>query len=129
WPGVLNLVVHNVRPGDIVAGQVRQLIAAGWEIDAHTVTHPDLTSLDPTRLRYEVAGSRAALRGKFHQPVDFFCYPAGHYDAAVIAAVRAAGYLGATTENPGLGRPSQAYTLSRIRISYGDGAPQLAQKL
>jgi peptidoglycan/xylan/chitin deacetylase (PgdA/CDA1 family) len=129
WPGVLNLVVHNVRPGDITALQVRRLIAAGWEIDAHTVTHADLTGLDPTRLRYEVAGSRAALRRMFHQPVAFFCYPVGHYDAAVIAAVRAAGFLGATTENPGLGRPTDAYTLSRIRVDYADGAGGLARKL
>jgi peptidoglycan/xylan/chitin deacetylase (PgdA/CDA1 family) len=129
WPGVLNLIVHNVRPGDLVAGQVRKLIAAGWEIDSHTVTHADLPTLDPARLRYEVAGSRTLLRRMFHQPVAFFCYPIGHYNAGVVAAVRAAGYLGATTENPGLGKPSQAYTLSRIRVSYGDGAPQLAQKL
>lgn len=129
WPGVLNLIVNNVRPGDLAAGQVRRLIAAGWEIDSHTVTHADLPTLDAARLRYEVAGSRTLLRRMFQQPVDFFCYPVGHYNTEVVAAVRAAGYLGATTENPGLGRPSQAYTLSRIRISYGDGAPQLAQKL
>jgi peptidoglycan/xylan/chitin deacetylase (PgdA/CDA1 family) len=129
WPGVLNLVVDNVKSGDITAGQVRALIAAGWEIDAHTVTHPDLVALDPARLRYEVSGSRARLRAMFHQPVDFFCYPVGHYDASVIAAVRAAGFLGATTENAGLGRPSNPFTLDRIRIDAGGGAAQLAQKL
>jgi len=35
----------------------------------------------------------------FHVPVNFFCYPAGRYDDAVIAAVQGAGYLGATTTN------------------------------
>jgi peptidoglycan/xylan/chitin deacetylase (PgdA/CDA1 family) len=129
WPGVLNLVVNNVRPGDITAGEVRKLIAAGWEIDAHTVTHADLTRLDPARLRYEVAGSRAALRRMFGRPVAFFCYPIGHYNAAVVAAVRAAGYLGATTENPGLGRPTDAYTLRRIRVDYSDGVGGLARRL
>jgi peptidoglycan/xylan/chitin deacetylase (PgdA/CDA1 family) len=129
WPGVLNLVVHNVAPGDITAFQVRALIAAGWEIDAHTVSHKDLTTLDPTRLRYEVAGSRQYLRRTFGQPVDFFCYPAGRYDAQVVAAVRAAGYLGATTEQPGLARPADAYTLDRIRIDYSDGVGGFAEKL
>jgi peptidoglycan/xylan/chitin deacetylase (PgdA/CDA1 family) len=129
WAGVLNLVVDNVKSGDLTAGQVRALIAAGWEIDAHTVTHPDLVALDPARLRYEVSGSRATLRRMFGQPVYFFCYPVGHYDASVIAAVRAAGFLGATTENPGIGRPSEPFTLSRIRIANGDGAAQVAQKL
>src|SRR5262249_11242114 len=38
WPAVLNLQVGNLAPA-----RVRTLIAAGWEIDAHTFTHPDLT--------------------------------------------------------------------------------------
>jgi peptidoglycan/xylan/chitin deacetylase (PgdA/CDA1 family) len=129
WPGVLNLIVHNVRPGDLTKWQVNQLLAAGWELDAHTVSHADLTTVDATRLRYEVAGSRRYLRSTFNQAVDFFCYPAGRYDAQVIAAVRAAGYLGATTVRPGLAGPSQPYTLPRIRIDYTDGVSGFAAKL
>jgi peptidoglycan/xylan/chitin deacetylase (PgdA/CDA1 family) len=129
WAGVLNLIVDSVKPGDITADQVRALIAAGWEIDAHTVTHADLPPLGAAQLRAEVAGSRADLRKEFGQPVDFFCYPVGHYDRRVIAAVRAAGYLGATTETPGVARPSEAYTLPRIRMDKGDGVSGLATKL
>ena len=65
----------------------------------------------------------------FGQPVDFFCYPVGHYDAQVVAAVRAAGFLGATTENPGLGRPGQAFTLDRIRVDYSDGVSGFVEKM
>lgn len=129
WPGVLNLVVRNLKRGDIEPWQVRRLIVAGWEIDAHTISHRDLTTLDAARLREEVAGSRADLRRMFGRPVDFFCYPAGHYDDQVVAAVRAAGFLGATTENPGLARPDQAFTLARIRIDPGEGVQGLASKL
>jgi peptidoglycan/xylan/chitin deacetylase (PgdA/CDA1 family) len=129
WPGVLNLVVDNVAPGDITASQVRALIAAGWEIDAHTISHVDLTGLAAAQLRREVAGSRVMLRHMFGQPVDFFCYPVGRYDTQVVAAVRAAGYLGATTVNPGLGAPSQPYTLDRIRIDYGDGVSGFVEKM
>jgi peptidoglycan/xylan/chitin deacetylase (PgdA/CDA1 family) len=129
WAGVLNLVVENIKPGDITAWQVRRLIKAGWEIDAHTLTHADLTGLGAAQLRHEVAGSRAQLRQRFGQPVDFFCYPAGRYNTAVVAAVQAAGYLGATTENLGLARPRQAYTLDRIRVNYSDGVGGFAEKL
>ena len=129
WPGVLNLVVDNVAPGDITAAQVRALIAAGWEIDAHTISHVDLTGVGGAQLRREVAGSRLLLRHMFGQPVDFFCYPVGRYDAQVVAAVRAAGYLGATTVNLGVGRLSQPYTLDRIRISYSDGVSGFAKKM
>jgi hypothetical protein len=62
-------------------------------------------------------------------PVDFFCYPSGRYDARVVAAVRRAGYLGATTENDALAKPSQRYTLGRIRIDGSDGVRGFASKL
>jgi peptidoglycan/xylan/chitin deacetylase (PgdA/CDA1 family) len=129
WAGVLNLVVENLKPGDITPWQVHRLIKAGWEIDAHTITHADLTALDSAELQHEVAGSRTMIRHRFGQPVAFFCYPAGRYDATVVAAVRAAGYIGATTENPGLGKPNQPYTLRRIRVNYSDGVDGFAKKL
>jgi peptidoglycan/xylan/chitin deacetylase (PgdA/CDA1 family) len=129
WPGVLNLIVDNVRPGDLTALQVRRLIAAGWEIDSHTVTHADVTTLDQAGLQREIGQARTDLQRMFHQPVDFFCYPAGQYDAAAIAEVRAAGYFGATTVNPGLARPADAFTLDRIRIDHGDGVGGFAAKM
>src|SRR5439155_15928301 len=42
WPGVLNLELDNVQAGDLTASRVRGLIRAGWEIDSHTISHPDL---------------------------------------------------------------------------------------
>ena len=130
WPGVLNLEVRNLQPvWGTRPGMVRKLIAAGWEIDAHTLTHPDLTTVDPTELRHQVAGSRAAIRGMFHVPVDFFCYPSGRYDDAVVAAVREAGFLGATTTNEGFARPDSLYTLDRVRVDGSDGVSGLAAKL
>ena len=130
WPGVLNLEVANLRPvWGIRPPGVRKLLAAGWELDAHTLTHPDLTTLDADRLREEVAGSREAIRTRFHVPVNFFCYPAGRYNDAVIAAVQQAGYLGATTTRYGLARPSELYTLARVRVNGTDGARGLAAKL
>ena len=88
------------------------MLRDGWEIDAHTLTHPDLTTVDAAGLRREVGGSRRWLRRAFGVPVDFFAYPAGRYNPAVEAAVRAAGYMGATTTQPGqatrAGRPVRA---------------------
>jgi peptidoglycan/xylan/chitin deacetylase (PgdA/CDA1 family) len=130
WPGDLNLEVRNLRPvWGIRPPGVRKLLAAGWELDSHTLSHPDLTAVDAARLRVEVAGSRTAIRKRFHVPVNFFCYPAGRYDAAVVAAVQQAGYLGATTTRYGLARPSELYTLARVRVSRSDGARGLAAKL
>jgi hypothetical protein len=43
--------------------------------------------------------------------------------------VRAAGYLGATTEDQGLASKSQMYALKRIRVDGSDGVGGLERKL
>ncbi len=127
WPGVLNLLVANLHRHGWGLGtrMVRRMIANGWEVDSHTLTHPDLATVSPVRLRHEVHGSRVVLRRLFHVPVRFFCYPSGAFDGAVIRAVRRAGYLGATTEISGLARRSQPYTLARIRVDGGEPPAEL----
>ncbi len=130
WLGVLNLKLGNVRPrGGITAAQLQRLIRAGWAVDSHTISHPDLTTLSGAALRHEVADSRWTLQRRFRVPVRFFCYPAGRYDARVIAAVRAAGYLGATTTRHGLALSSAPFELASVRVDGGDGAPGLRRKL
>jgi peptidoglycan/xylan/chitin deacetylase (PgdA/CDA1 family) len=129
WPGVLNLIVDNIGKGGLTRHQVRAMLADGWELDSHTITHPDLTHVDDARLWHEVYDSRIELQREFHVPVEFFCYPAGRYDAHVVAAVRAAGYLGATTTHYGLARPEDIYTLDRIRIDGTDHVVGFANKL
>ncbi|HXQ86917.1 MAG TPA: polysaccharide deacetylase family protein, partial [Gaiella sp.] len=67
---------------------------------ARSLTHPDLTALHAATLKREVAGSRAVIRRRFGVSARFFCYPSEWFDADVIAAVRAAGFQGATTVEP-----------------------------
>jgi peptidoglycan/xylan/chitin deacetylase (PgdA/CDA1 family) len=117
WPGVLNLEVNDLGPAGIHAREVRALLRAGWEVDSHTVTHPDLTALPARQVRAELVGSRAWIRRHLHVPAAFFCYPAGRFDAGVERAVRAAGYRGATTERPGVAVGSgDPYALPRVRV-------------
>jgi len=129
WPAVLNLEYAHLVHEDLTGPMIRRMLADGWELDSHTLTHPDLTKVDAAQLRREVGRSRQLLRRRFGVPVDFFCYPGGLFDARVVRAVRAAGYRGATTTRPGLARPSQLFTLDRIRIDRGDGPRELAKKL
>src|SRR5262245_9062929 len=130
WPGVLNLKVNALKSQyTLPPWRVQQMLAAGWELDSHTITHPDLTHVDDAQLWQEVHGSRVELQQMFHVPVDFFCYPSGRYDAHVVAAVHRAGYLGATTTNYGLARPGDLYTLSRVRIDGSDHLAGFSHKL
>jgi peptidoglycan/xylan/chitin deacetylase (PgdA/CDA1 family) len=130
WPGVLNLAVQNVLDRKLTVPQLRALVRTGWEIDAHSLTHPDLTTLDARELRRQVAGSRLWIRRRLGIPVDFFCYPAGDYDAEVVAAVRAAGFRGATTTREGEASVADGvFTLDRIRINGSDSLGTFAAKL
>jgi peptidoglycan/xylan/chitin deacetylase (PgdA/CDA1 family) len=74
---------------------VEVLQSAGWELGAHTRTHPDLTTLDDVRLENEIRGSREALSSMFHDSIATFCYPYHRRSPAVEAHVAAAGFRAA----------------------------------
>ncbi len=58
----------------------------------------------------------------------FFCYPSGRYNATVEAAVKAAGYRLATTEDEGYGVAGEPLALKRVRVNGDDtGASLLAR--
>jgi peptidoglycan/xylan/chitin deacetylase (PgdA/CDA1 family) len=113
WPGVLNLKAEG---SDLYESNVKAMLAAGWELAAHTIHHSDLTTLEAEALEEEVAGSRELLQREYDVPVRNFCYPSGRFDSTVIAAVESAGYTGATTEIPGLATENHPYELARIEV-------------
>lgn len=126
WAGVENIQLSGLPPaqGGLSEAQVRGLLAAGWELDTQGYSHAELTSLSPAALRFQVAVARQTLRRRYGVPVHWFCYPSGHYDAAVLAEVKAAGYAGSTTVVPGWASPEQdPYRLPRIRV-LGGTSPQ-----
>jgi peptidoglycan/xylan/chitin deacetylase (PgdA/CDA1 family) len=126
WAGLLNLKAEG---SDLYESNVKAMIAAGWELAAHTIHHLDLTELGAAQLKEEVAGSRAILRQEYGAPVDNFCYPAGSFDPTVIAAVEAAGYVGATTEIPGYAESDAPFELARFEILRSTGVSGLAEDL
>jgi len=126
WAGVLNLKAEG---SDLYESNVKAMIAAGWELAAHTIHHLDLTELDAEQLHEEVAGSRQLLQREYGVPVKDFCYPAGQFDATVVAAVEEAGYVGATTEIPGYASKDHPYELARFEILGSSGVSGLAEDL
>jgi peptidoglycan/xylan/chitin deacetylase (PgdA/CDA1 family) len=120
WPGVLYLQFGRLgETGAVTRRQVRRMLRDGWELGAHSLSHADLTEVGAEQLQAEVAGSRDALRRTFPEaPVDSFAYPYGRFDAAVVAAVRAAGYADATTTRRGAAEPGDGlHTLDRIVVN------------
>ena len=130
WPGVLYLKIEAIGPGGLSERQLRSLLKAGWELDSHTLSHPDLTTLDDATLARELSQSRRELRRRFGVPARFFAYPAGRYDARVQAAVKAAGYSAATTVEEGVAsRRDDPFALPRVRVNATDTADSLLTRL
>jgi peptidoglycan/xylan/chitin deacetylase (PgdA/CDA1 family) len=125
WPAVLfEITVEHLTPP-----YIKPIIAKGWEVDSHSATHPDLTTMSGAELAYQVAGSRRFLQRTYHVPSNNFCYPSSLYDSATIAAVRAAGYTGAVTEHSGYASRARPYELNRYEIEGGQGVAGLASDL
>jgi peptidoglycan/xylan/chitin deacetylase (PgdA/CDA1 family) len=132
WVGDENIQLTGLPPsqGGLTDGQVRALIASGWELDTQGISHADLITLDATQLKYQVATARQTLQKRYGVPVNWFCYPSGHYDATVIAAVKAAGFLGSTTVIPGWANPGEdPYRLPRLRILGGTSPSALLDQI
>ena len=131
WPGVLNLQVDRLGvAGGLTRKQVRRMLADGWQLDSHTLSHPDLTAVGPERLRRELIGSRAAIQREFGVTTNFLSFPYGRFDAAVKAAVSAAGYLAATTTRRGVARPGgDPFELPRISVSPRTSPATLLRRL
>jgi peptidoglycan/xylan/chitin deacetylase (PgdA/CDA1 family) len=132
WPGVLYLTAtafKNTGADGMTKAEVRDLLGFGWELGSHTIDHADMTTLSPDRLRYETAYAKRYFERMFKVGITAFCYPAGKYDAAAVAAVGRAGYDTATTVDEGLGGPGDLLRLKRIRVNGSDTAASLQQKL
>ena len=82
--------------------QIREWLAAGHEIGAHTMTHPRLAQLPRDRARAEIFDSKARLEDRFGVPVRHFCYPYGSEDDAVRGLVAEAGFVDAPTGSNGV---------------------------
>ncbi len=69
--------------------QVQELAALGYEIESHTVNHPDLTTVSTEELELQLAQSQQWLRAELGSDVaTHFAAPFGRYDDTVIAAVK-----------------------------------------
>jgi peptidoglycan/xylan/chitin deacetylase (PgdA/CDA1 family) len=98
--------------------EIRQMHAAGIEIGAHTLDHPDLTRLSPAEVEEQVHGSRMALEDLLGAAVPSFAYPFGRSDGSVREIVRR-HFAYACTDALELARPGDdPHTLARVDAYY-----------
>ncbi|HEX3391458.1 MAG TPA: polysaccharide deacetylase family protein [Solirubrobacteraceae bacterium] len=132
WVGVENIQLTGLPPsqGGLSTAQVAELVADGWELDTQGISHADLIAISPSALHEQVFVAREQLQSRYHVPVNWFCYPSGHYDQAVVEAVKAAGFVGSTTVVPGWASPSgDSYRLPRLRVLGGTSGQALVSQI
>ncbi|MFO7679733.1 MAG: polysaccharide deacetylase family protein [Chloroflexota bacterium] len=92
-------------------------------IGAHTVSHPQLSTLPPAAQREEIEGSKTSLEAVLNQPVSFFSFPHGDCPPVARVLVQEAGYTLACTSVPDVVRPhSDLYSVPRFWPTDTDGA-------
>ena len=84
WPGQPSLPVEGLLSWD----QVQVLAAHGWEIGAHTATHPALPLLPIADAEREICASMQVISETIDRPVTSFAYPYGATSPEVTALVR-----------------------------------------
>lgn len=99
WPGIDRWLggPHESELACLGVPELAELRAHGWEIGAHTHTHPHLTTLSGDELVDELERPRALLEEWLGEPCRTVAYPYGDVSPAVAKASRAAGYSAGVT--------------------------------
>jgi peptidoglycan/xylan/chitin deacetylase (PgdA/CDA1 family) len=99
---------------------IQEMIANGWEIGDHSMTHFDLSS-DYSQLRYQMFDSKQVLQDTFGVPVDTIAYPFGVLNSSVVDKAIAYGYKAGLALGRGYTQNiNKIFELTReeVRLSY-----------
>lgn len=116
--GVAYVVANRLHAENYInTDQLKELIAAGWEVGSHSMTHADL-SLDRTIVNDEVLRSKQVLEEQLGVTIETFAYPYSHFKAYIASRVQVYGYTSAV----GVGdktfhNMNNIYYLPRLEVS------------
>jgi peptidoglycan/xylan/chitin deacetylase (PgdA/CDA1 family) len=116
--------------------EVRELHAAGISFGSHTVTHPDLRSLGPEQIEYELGRSKEIIEQHLGAPVESFAYPFafpeedGCFTRFLEDLMGNLGYeVGVSTILGRASRKNNKFFLPRLPVNGWDDAGLLRAKL
>jgi peptidoglycan/xylan/chitin deacetylase (PgdA/CDA1 family) len=81
----------------LTAAELREMLAAGWEIGSHCEAHVRLPQLSPEAQREQIRASKARLEDTLSHPVRSLAYPYGAYGEIACKLAEEAGYTTAVT--------------------------------
>ena len=98
--------------------RIEQLNRAGIEFGAHTVNHPNLTTLPPGAARGEILDSKKQIEDHIGAAVTSFAYPFGAESAALREVVAEHFTIGCSARLGYLDAGSPAASAERIDVCY-----------
>jgi peptidoglycan/xylan/chitin deacetylase (PgdA/CDA1 family) len=113
------------RTGFIDWDGARRLVAAGFSVGSHTLTHPILSRESPEAQQRELAESRRELEQRLGITVDVVAFPNGRpqdFTTDTLATARACGYrYGLTTIERWNGPATGPYEIRRFVLAADEG--------
>ncbi len=94
-------------------------MTGSMEFGSHGHSHTPLDKMDTGRLREELLMSRKMIEEKTGAQVTSIAYPCGSYSRTVTEMAGEAGYDFAVTQEPGIARLEDAFSLKRINVWEG----------
>lgn len=122
--------VDGAAPGSrqtLTVSQVKELVDAGIDVQSHSSSHRDLTTLNEEECRKDLAKSKEHLEDLLGRPVDQLAYPRGRHNATVRRAAEAAGFRWAFTL-PEVNEQVSRMAVPRVGVFPGNGPNMLAAK-
>ena len=94
----------------------REMIANGFVIGSHGISHDDLSGMKPGEQQYELQVSKKRIEEKTGHPVRYFALPYGLYNSATIRLATQAGYLAVCTTDVKLNSPRHPTLIHRWNV-------------
>jgi O-antigen biosynthesis protein len=106
------------------------LVAEGFVVGSHSVSHPRLDTIEPARALGEIVDSKRDLEDRLGAPVRHFAYPYGSFDRNVRDLVAEAGYASACSVQSGFNSTAtDRFALRRIDVFGGLSLRTFARNL
>lgn len=116
------------RQATLTTAVLRDLVAGGFEIGSHSLSHADLSRASSHELEEEIVGSKAWLQDELGVSVNSFAYPYGAVSEAAASLVADHYRVGCTTELRYAQRGGRRELMPRLD-SYYLQSPRIFQQL
>ncbi len=103
----------------VLPSQVKEMSDYGIDIEDHTLTHKELSTLNYDEQLKEVKESKIKLENITGKKINFIAYPSGSYNDETLKAVKEAGYSMAFTVKKGQAHKGDSqYEINRVLVDY-----------